>query len=202
MSGGHGERKSCRLWLKSSRLCAFRNVVLSWADGSQVRVLARTPSNVHARAPHACAIVLVQQQALSPPPWDPTSRIWSRTTDQIESRSAFAAACRRSLTSASSRAARSMRSCCVCARFCWLSTRSCWLSARACWRSARSVIALRSRAISSTVRVSSASCSATLAMSSRVVTFRGSLLRALERSAAAGGTGKCQRPIPKKPLPR
>ena len=107
----------------------------------------------------------------------------SRGNDQIESRSAFAAACRRSLTSASSRAARSMRSCCVCARFCWLSTRSCWLSARACWRSARSVIALRSFAISSTVRVSSASCSATLAMSSRVVTFCRSLLGAFGRSA-------------------
>jgi hypothetical protein len=97
-------------------------------------------------------------------------------SDQTESRSAFAAACRRSLTSASSRAARSMRSCCICARFCWLSTRSCWLSARACWRSARSVIACRSFAIASTVRVSSASCSATLAMSSSVVTFRPSVL--------------------------
>ena len=93
--------------------------------------------------------------------------------DQTASRSAFAAACRRSLTSASSRAARSMRSCCICARSCWLSTRSCWLSARVCWRSARSVIALRSFAIASTVLVSSANCEATLAMSSRVVTFAG-----------------------------
>ena len=93
--------------------------------------------------------------------------------DQIDSRSAVAAACRRSLTSASSRAARSMRSCCICARACWLSTSSCWLSARACWRSARSVIALRSFAIASTVRVSSANWPATLAMSSRVVTFAG-----------------------------
>ncbi len=75
----------------------------------------------------------------------------SLTNDQIESRSAFAAACRRSLTSASSRAARSMRSCCICARSCWLSTRSCWLSARVCWRSARSVIPLSSFAIASTV---------------------------------------------------
>ena len=54
----------------------------------------------------------------------------SRTNDQIDSRSAFAAACRRSLTSASSRAARSMRSCCASARACWLSARRCWLSAR------------------------------------------------------------------------
>ena len=93
------------------------------------------------------------------------------TLTQMDSRSAFAAACRRSLTSASSRAARSMRSCCVCVRSCWLSTSSCWLSARACWRSARSVIALSSCAIASTVRVSSANWPATLAMSSRVVTF-------------------------------
>ena len=42
-----------------------------------------------------------------------------------------------------------MRSCCTGAR-------SCWLSARVCWRSARSVIALRSFAIVSTVRVSAA----------------------------------------------
>ena len=112
--------------------------------------------------------------------------VWSesRTNDQTESRSAFAAACRRSLTSASSRAARSMRSCCICARACWLSTSSCWLSARACWRSARSVIALRSFAISSTVRVSSANWPATLAMSSRVVTFCRILLR--ESYAASG----------------
>ncbi len=90
--------------------------------------------------------------------------------DQTDSRSAVAAACRRSLTSANSRAARSMRSCCICARSCWWSTRSCWLSARACWRSARSVIALRSVAIASTLWVSSANWEATLAMSSSVVT--------------------------------
>lgn len=49
----------------------------------------------------------------------------------MDSRSAFAAACMRSLTSASSRDARSMRSC-------WISVRSCWLLARCCWLSARS----------------------------------------------------------------
>jgi hypothetical protein len=42
---------------------------------------------------------------------------------------------------------------------------------------------LRSFAMTSTVRVSSASCSATLAMSSRVVTFCRSLLGAFGRSA-------------------
>ena len=59
--------------------------------------------------------------------------------DQIDSRRAFAAACRRSLTSASSRAARSMRSCWVSERSCWMSARSCWLSAcsRKCLELAR-----------------------------------------------------------------
>ena len=84
---------------------------------------------------------------------------------QTEDRSAFAAACRRSLTSASSRAARSMRSC-------WISVRSCWVSARCCWLSARSLTAASWLAISSTVRVSSASWPATVAMSSRAVTSR------------------------------
>jgi hypothetical protein len=111
------------------------------------------------------------------------------TNDQTESRRAVAAACSRSLTSASSFAARSMRSCCICARFCWVSTRSCWLSARVCWRSARSVIALRPSAIVSTVRVSSANCSATLAMSSWVVTFCRSLRgEAMRRADARGRT--------------
>src|SRR6266511_2772080 len=82
---------------------------------------------------------------------------------QIDSRSALAAACRRSLTSASSRAARSMRSC-------WTSVRSCWLLARSCWRSARSRTSLSWLAISCTVRVRSASCPATLAMSCSAVT--------------------------------
>ena len=91
--------------------------------------------------------------------------------DQTASRSAVAAASRRSLTAASSRAARSMRSCCLCARSCWWSARLCWLSVRACWSSARSVTALSCSAIASTVRVSSANWPATLAMSSRVVTF-------------------------------
>jgi hypothetical protein len=68
-----------------------------------------------------------------------------------------------------------MRSCCICARSCCKSTSSCWLSARACWRSARSVIALRSFAIVSTVRVSSANWLATLAMSASVVTFSDSM---------------------------
>ena len=159
--------------------CAARSTCLG-SHGSNCRLDRGAGARVENEAAKP-----TQWVSLPPRPWEPTSRILvtSRTNDQIESRSAFAAACRRSLTSASSRAARSMRSCCVCARFCWLSTRSCWLSARACWRSARSVIALRSFAISSTVRVSSANCSATLAMSSRVVTFRGSLLRAFGRSA-------------------
>ncbi len=87
----------------------------------------------------------------------------SRTSDQIDSRSAFAAACRRSLTSASSRAARSMRSCCA-------SARACWLSARRCWLSACSLIALSWLSIPATVRVRSATCAATLAMSSSAVT--------------------------------
>ena len=90
----------------------------------------------------------------------------SRTSDQIDSRSAFAAACRRSLTSASSRAARSMRSC-------WTSERSCWLLARSCWLSARSRSAVSWRSISATVRVRSASCPATLAMSSLAVISAG-----------------------------
>jgi hypothetical protein len=84
---------------------------------------------------------------------------------QTEDRSAFAAAWRRSLTSASSRAAKSMRSCCISVRSCWASARSCWLSAR--WLTAASW-----RAISSTVRVSSASWPATAAMSSLAVTRR------------------------------
>ena len=94
------------------------------------------------------------------PPSDPLLR-----GAQTEDRSAFAAACRRSLTSVSSRAARSMRSC-------WISVRSCWVSARSCWLSARSVTAASWLAISSTVRVSSASWPATVAMSSRAVTSR------------------------------
>ena len=83
--------------------------------------------------------------------------------NQIDSRSAFAAACRRSLTSASSRAARSMRSCCA-------SARACWSSARLCWLSVCSPIALSCLSITATVRVRSASCPATLAMSSSAVT--------------------------------
>src|SRR5215211_4437441 len=63
----------------------------------------------------------------------------------MDSRSAFAAACRRSLTSVSSFAARSMRSCCV---------------------SARSLIVLSCFAISSTARVRSASWPAIAAVSS------------------------------------
>src|SRR5439155_13376661 len=89
---------------------------------------------------------------------------------QIDSRSALAAACRRSLTSASSRAARSMRSC-------WTSVRSCWLLARSCWRSARSRTSLSWLASSSTVRVRSASCPATLAMSCSAVTPSYPILR-------------------------
>jgi hypothetical protein len=82
--------------------------------------------------------------------------------DQIDSRSAFAAACRRSLTSANSRAARSIRSC-------WTSVRSCCELERVCWASARWLSAVRWRFISFTVRVSSASWPATLAMSSSAV---------------------------------
>jgi hypothetical protein len=78
------------------------------------------------------------------------------TGDQIDARSAFAAACSRSLTSASSRAARSIRSC-------WVLTSSCWLSARARSDPSWSAICL-------TVRVRSANWPATLAMSSWSVT--------------------------------
>ena len=89
---------------------------------------------------------------------------------QIDSRSALAAACRRSLTSASSRAAISMRSCCA-------SERSCWRSARCCWLSARSLLALSRSSIAATVRVRSATCAAMLAMSSSDVTPCRSLRR-------------------------
>ena len=82
---------------------------------------------------------------------------------QIDSRSAFAAACRRSLTSANSRAARSMRSCCA-------SVRACWLSACLCWLSARSLTVLSCRSIAATVRVSAANWPAMLAMSASDVT--------------------------------
>jgi hypothetical protein len=75
---------------------------------------------------------------------------------QIDSRSAFAAACRRSLTWASSRAARSMR--------------SCWVSARSCWLSARVRRAFSWAAMPSTARVRSASWPATIAVSSSAVT--------------------------------
>ncbi len=98
--------------------------------------------------------------------------------NQTACRSASAAACRRSLTSASSRAARSMRSCCNCVRSCWVSARLCWVSARLCWLSARSLTAASCFAIASTVRVSSANWPATLAMSSLVVTLGWSLCRA------------------------
>ena len=83
--------------------------------------------------------------------------------DQSDSRRAFAAACRRSLTSDSSRAARSIRSCCI-------SARSCWRSARAWWSSARSATAFSCAAMASTVRVRSANCAATRPMSSSAVT--------------------------------
>lgn len=56
-------------------------------------------------------------------------------------------------------------------RSCWTSVRSCWLLARSCWRSARSRTSLSWFAISSTVRVRSASCPATLAMSCSAVTL-------------------------------
>ena len=85
---------------------------------------------------------------------------------QIDSRSAFAAACRRSLTSASSRAAISIRSCCA-------SERSCWRSARFCSLSARSLLSLSRSSIAATVRVRSATCAAMLAMSSSEVTPAG-----------------------------
>ena len=81
-----------------------------------------------------------------------------RRVAQIDSRSAFAAARRRSLTSDSSRAARSMRSCCA-------SVRASWLSACRCWLSARSLIVLSCPSIAATVRVSPANCPAMLAMS-------------------------------------
>ena len=79
--------------------------------------------------------------------------------DQIDARSAFAAACRRSLTSASSRAARSMR--------------SCWISERSCWLTAPSRISSSWLPISCTVRVRSASWPATVAMSSLAVISAG-----------------------------
>jgi hypothetical protein len=89
------------------------------------------------------------------------------SNDQIASRSAFAAACRRSLTSASSRAARSMRSC-------WVSVRSCWVSACFCCLSARSIRALSWWLPSpSTVRVRWATCPATVAKSCRSGTSTG-----------------------------
>ena len=118
-------------------------------------------------------------------PGDPTSRIWStsRTNDEIESRSAFAAAVRRSLRPL----ALAQPGRCALAAFAH--------AFAGCQRGpagsqpalvggrARSVIALRSVAISSTVPVGSASCSATLAMSSRVVTFYRSVRRAFGRAA-------------------
>ena len=89
-----------------------------------------------------------------------------RLVGQIDSRSALAAACRRSLTSASSRAAISIRSCCA-------SERSCWRSARFCSLSARSLLSLSRSSIAATVRVRSATCAAMLAMSSSEVTPAG-----------------------------
>ena len=86
-----------------------------------------------------------------------------RLGGQIDSRSAIAAACRRSLTAASSFAAMSMRSCCA-------SERSCCVSARICWLSARLVTASSRRSIAATVLVRSASWPAMLAMSSSLVT--------------------------------
>ena len=86
--------------------------------------------------------------------------------DQIDSRSAFAAACRRSLTSASSRAAMSMRSCCA-------SERSYARSARCCWLSARSLVSVSRASMAVTVPVRSANCAAMLAMSSSTVTPAG-----------------------------
>ena len=83
------------------------------------------------------------------------SRTGTFAAYQTDCRRALAAACRRSLTSPSSFAATSMRSC-------WVSARSRWLSAP--WRRAFSCAS-----ISSTVRVRSASWAATLAMSSCVV---------------------------------
>jgi hypothetical protein len=106
----------------------------------------------------------------------PTRRDWrndgrdAAKAGQIDSRSAFAAACRRSLTSVSSRAANSMR--------------SCWMSARSCWLSARSRSVLSWLAISSTVRVRAASWLATVAMSSLAVMSPDSTRR-VERPALA-----------------
>ena len=112
-----------------------------------------------------------------------------RPQAQIDSRNAFAAACRRSLTSASSLAARSMRSCCV-------SVRACWASARSFALSARSLTACSCLAMTSTVRVSSAKCSATLAMSSSTVTTARFYARQRPRgkplvSTAGGPTPVC-----------
>ena len=73
--------------------------------------------------------------------------------DQSDARSASAAACRRALTSPSSRAARSMRSCCV--------------SARSCASSARERTASSSAFSFSTDRVRSANWLATISVSSR-----------------------------------
>jgi hypothetical protein len=63
MSGGHGGRKSCRWWFKSSRPCAFRNVVLERGAARSLRAPAtRAPAGARRgvqpaprRAPRRCA---------------------------------------------------------------------------------------------------------------------------------------------------
>jgi hypothetical protein len=82
----------------------------------------------------------------------PRASVRASQASQMDSRSAFAAACRRSLTSASSRAARSIR--------------SCWVSARSCASSASPRSPFSCSAISSTFRVRSASWPAISAVSS------------------------------------
>ena len=118
------------------------------------------------RAP-ACASLAADQQHVTRHP-RADLRWFVRTAQgrrggQIDSRSAIAAACRRSLTPASSLAAMSMRSCCA-------SERSCCASARLCWLSARSLTASSCRSIAATVLVRPASWAAMLSMSSSLVT--------------------------------
>ena len=90
---------------------------------------------------------------------------------QIDSRSADAAACKRALTSTSSRAARSIR--------------SRWVSACSCWLSARSRTAFSWSAIPSTVRVRSASWRAISAVSASGVIYPWRILWATRNGTSA-----------------
>jgi hypothetical protein len=95
--------------------------------------------------------------------------------DQSDSRRASAAACKRALTSPSSRAARSMR--------------SCWVSARSCALSARERRASNSAVSFSTALVRSANWLATISLSSRATLSRLSAFYGVGSKSPVRGEG-------------